>query len=318
MIRRYLTYLTPAIAGFFICIAFSALTGCATQQANRLLQEWPADIPIKTKISDIPFFPQEDYECGPASLAMLFHSADVHVSPKQLQEQVYLPGRKGSLQIEMLVASRRNGLVAYLLAPNLETILREVSAGNPVLIFQNVSLPIYPIWHYAVVIGFDRDRNVLILHSGRTSNLEMSLYTFERTWSRGGNWAMVALPPTHLPITALPDSYAESVAAVERVDSRIAQTAYETALKKWPNNRLIMLGAGNTAYTLKLLLNAENIYRNLVKMHPDFADGWNNLAQTLLDLGRRDDASFAIAKAVALGGIRMRQYYELELQINSK
>lgn len=317
MIRRYLAYSTPAMAGFFVCIVF-ALTGCVTQQANRLLLEWPVDIPAKIKISDIPFFPQEDYECGPASLAMLFQSAGVNVLPEQLQGQVYLPGRKGSLQVEMLVASRRNELVGYLLAPNLEFIFREVSAGNPVLIFQNLSLPIYPIWHYAVVIGFDRDRNVLILHSGRTPNLEMSFFTFERTWTRGGNWAMVALPPTRLPVTALPESYAGSVATIEHVNPRIAQTAYATALTQWPNNRLIMLGAGNTAYELKQLQGAENIYRNLVKVHPDFADGWNNLAQTLLDLGLRQEASFAIAKAVALGGIRMPQYRELERQINSK
>ena len=317
MIRRYLAYSTPAMAGFFVCIAF-VLTGCVTQQADRLLREWPADIPVKIIISDIPFFPQEDYECGPASLAMLFQSAGVNVLPEQLQEQVYLPGRKGSLQVEMLVASRRNELVGYLLAPDLEFIFREVSAGNPVLIFQNLSLPIYPIWHYAVVIGFDRDRNVLILHSGRTPNLEMSFFTFERTWTRSGNWAMVALPPTRLPVTALPESYAGSVATIEHVNPLIAQTAYATALTKWPNNRLIMLGAGNTAYELKQLQSAENIYRGLVKMHPDFADGWNNLAQTLLDLGLRQEASFAIAKAVALGGIRMRQYRELERQINSR
>lgn len=305
------------MAGFFVCVVF-ALTGCATQQVNRLLQEWPVGIPSKTQISNIPFFPQEDFECGPASLAMLFQSAGVHVLPEQLQEQVYLPGRKGSLQVEMLVASRRNKLISYLLAPNIETILREVSAGNPVLVFQNISLPIYPIWHYAVVIGFDRDRNLLTLHSGQTANLEMSLYTFERTWSRGGNWAMVALPPNRLPVTASPNFYAESVAGLERVDPRIAQFAYETALKKWPDNRLLMLGAGNAAYRLKQLQSAENLYQNLVNAHPDFADGWNNLAQALFDLGKKQEASFAIAKAVALGGIRLRQYQELERQINSK
>jgi hypothetical protein len=248
----------------------------------------------------------------------VFQSAGVYALPEQLQEQVYLPGRKGSLQVEMLVASRRNKLVSYLLVPKIETILREVSAGNPVLVFQNISLPIYPIWHYAVVIGFDRDRNLLILHSGRTANLEMSLYTFDRTWSRGGNWAMVALPPSRLPVTASPNFYAESVAGLERVDPGTAQIAYETALKKWPDNRLFMLGAGNAAYGLKQLQSAEHHYQNLVNAHPDFADGWNNLAQALFDLGKKQEASFAIAKAVALGGIRTLQYRELERQINGK
>lgn len=45
----------------------------------------------------------------------------------------------------MLVASRRNGLPAYPLKPKLEAVLREVAAGNPVLVFQNLSLPIYPV-----------------------------------------------------------------------------------------------------------------------------------------------------------------------------
>jgi hypothetical protein len=32
--------------------------------------------------------------------------------------QVYLPARKGSLQVEMLAAARRHGLVSYQLAPS--------------------------------------------------------------------------------------------------------------------------------------------------------------------------------------------------------
>jgi Flp pilus assembly protein TadD len=44
--------------------------------------------------------------------------------------------------------------------------------------------------------------------------------------------------------------------------------------------------------------------------HPASADAWNNLAQTLLELGRRDDAREAARRAVALGGPRVRTYRE--------
>jgi tetratricopeptide (TPR) repeat protein len=247
---------------------------------------------------------------------MVLQSAGLSVVPETLVEQVYLPGRKGALQVEMLAASRRYGLPAYPLQTQLDAVLREVAAGHPVLVFQNLSLPVYPVWHYAVVIGFDRDRNVLVLRSGRTQRLEMSLFTFERTWARGNYWSMVVLPTDQLPATAEPDAYAQSVAALERINPRAAQTAYATALARWPTHRALLLGAGNTAYALGALPAAA--FRNAVQHHPDYADAWNNLAQVLLDQGKKKEAAAAITRAVALGGERLAQYLDLQKQIGAK
>lgn len=307
----------PALAGVFLG-ALLLLGGCATPQISQLALDWPAGLPARVELTNIPFFPQEDYECGPAALAMVAHTAGVAVSPAQLVDQVYLPGRKGSLQLEMLAASRRQGLVAYPLAPQVEAVMREVAAGNPVIVFENLSLPVYPVWHYAVVIGFDRERNTLLLHSGRTERLEMSLYTFERTWKRGNYWAMVALAPARLPVTAQPDAYASSVAALERLDARAAQQAYSTALQAWPTHRAALLGAGNTAYSLGQLDHAVSAYLAATRLHPDFADAWNNLAQALLAQGQPGEASQAIARAVALGGVRLPRYLELQQEIDLK
>jgi tetratricopeptide (TPR) repeat protein len=284
---------------------------------SRLAQQWPVGVPAHAELTATPFFAQEDYACGPAALATVLQSAGVAVQPETLVEQVYLPGRKGSLQVEMLAASRRYGLPAYPLQAQLDAVLREVAAGHPVLVFQNLSLPIYPVWHYAVVIGFDRDRNVLVLRSGRTQRLEMSLFTFERTWARGQYWSMVVLPTDQTPVTAEPDAYAQSVAALERVNPRAAQTAYATALARWPTHRALLLGAGNTAYALGALPAATAAFGSAVEHHPDYADAWNNLAQVLLDQGKRREAAAAIAKAVALGGERLAQYRELQTQIEA-
>ena len=308
---------TPATAGFFV-LAVLFLSGCATPQVAALDQRWPEDIATKVELSHVPFFPQEDYECGPAALAMVAGAAGVQVLPEALVEQVYLPGRKGSLQQEMLAATRRQGLLAYPLSPRVEAVMREVAAGNPVLVFQNLAFPVYPVWHYAVVIGFDRERNVLVLHSGRTERMEMSLFAFERTWARTGYWAMVALAPGQLPATVEPGPYAVSAAALERVDPRAAQTAYAAALKLWPDDRAALLGAGNTAYAQGQPDAAIKAYRRAVDLHADFADAWNNLAQVLLEQGKRQEASQAIAKALALGGARLPRYQELELKINAK
>ncbi len=304
----------PVVTGVFVLAAL--LAGCATPQVATLDARWPADLPARMELSGVPFYPQEDYECGPAALAMVAGAAGVQVLPEALVEQVYLPGREGSLQLEMLITTRRQGLVAYPLSPHLEAVLREVAAGHPVVVFQNLSFSWYPVWHYAVVIGFDRARNTLVLHSGRTERMEMSLYAFERTWARAQYWSMVALVPARLPATADPNTYAASVAALERINPAAAQTAYASALHRWSNDRAALLGAGNTAYALGQRDAAAGAYRVAVRMHPDFAEAWNNLAQVLLELGQQPEASQAIAKAVALGGVRLPRYQELQLKIN--
>lgn len=304
----------PALAGVFVC-ALLVLGGCATPQVSQLSGAWPAELPAKVVLADTPFIAQEDYECGPAALAMVLQSAGLQVTAEQLVDQVYLPNRKGSLQIEVLAASRRNGLPGYVLAPQVDAVLREVAAGHPVLVFQNLSLPVYPVWHFAVVMGYDRERNTMLLHSGRTQAMEMSLYAFERTWERGGYWAMVALPTSELPATAQSESMARAIAALERVQPGAAQAAYRAALQKWPTQRALMLGAGNAGYALQQWETAETAYRLAAQAHPDFADAWNNLAEVLFQQGKRAQAQNAIDKAVALGGVRLPQYLELQKKI---
>jgi tetratricopeptide (TPR) repeat protein len=306
----------PSIAGALLLVVL-LLSGCATPQMASL-ERWPAGLPETAQISQVPFYPQDDYQCGPAALAMTAGAAGLRLTPEELVDQVYIPARKGSLQLEMLATGRRHGLLTYVIKPNMEALLREVAAGNPVIVLQNLSLPVAPVWHYAVVIGFDRASNTLTLHSGRTEKMEMSLFTFERTWSRGNHWAMLALPPTRLPATAAAEPYAASAAALERNAPRAAQAAYASALKVWPDHRTLWLGAGNSAYTLGQLDAALDAYRKLVALHPEFADAWNNLAQALLDQGQVREASAAISQAVSIGGGRLPRYLDLQKEIQAK
>lgn len=294
------------------------LAGCATPQMASLHRRWPDGLPAAANVNDVPFYPQEDYHCGPASLAMAASGAGFSLKPEDVLDKVYLPARKGSLQIEMLAAGRHFGLLSYRLKPDLKTLLQEVAAGHPVIVLQNLSLPISPVWHYAVVTGFDRERNTLTLHSGRTQDLEMSLYTFERTWERADHWAILILPPTKLPATADAGSYAAAVMAMELAAPAAAQSAYVTGLRKWPTHPTLLLGAGNTAYTLGRLDAALQAYRELTKQYPANADGWNNMAQTLLDMGKLEEAGIAIDRAITLGGERLPRYLELKREIHAK
>ena len=297
----------PAAEGAFLAAAL-LLTGCATPQVSALLAQPPAGLPPRVELAAVPFYPQEDYQCGPAALATALVHASVAVTPEDLVPQVYLPARKGSLQPEMLAAARRQSLVAYQLAPRLEDLLKEVADGTPVIVLQNLGFNIRPAWHYAVVVGYDLSSEELILRSGTTRRLTMPFGAFERSWAGSHHWAMLTLAPDRLPATAGEERYLASATALERVAPAAARRAYTTALERWPDNLVARIGLGNAAYALRDLGSAEAAYREATRRHPQSADAWNNLAQTLFELARRDEALAAARRAVEIGGPRLSQY----------
>jgi ABC-type bacteriocin/lantibiotic exporter with double-glycine peptidase domain len=188
------------LAGFLL----SLLAGCISlPQSGALRSEGALGLPPQIELETVPFFAQEEYQCGPAALAMAMNAAGVAATPDALSVQVYLPQRKGSLQVEMLASARRYGLLAYELAPELKDVLAEVAAGNAVIVLQNQGLwSFYPYWHYAVVIGYNLEKNQIVLHSGTRARRAMSLALFEFLWIDGQRWAMVALGPERLPASA--------------------------------------------------------------------------------------------------------------------
>jgi hypothetical protein len=298
------------LLGVFLLVL---LAGCATTpQTNTLLANRPADLPERAEVSGVPFFPQDAYQCGPAALATVLVKAGAATTPTQLSPKVYLPERQGSLQAELLGATRRYGMVAYRVKPALESVLREVAAGDPVVVLQNLRLKSVPQWHYAVLVGYDLARTRVTLRSGDVERREMPLDRFERSWADGEHWAIVVLPPERLPATATATEgdYLTAVAALERVSPTAAQRAYQTALARWPNSLVASIGLGNAAYALKDLGQAERAYRQAITQHPDSGDAWNNLAQVLADGGHLAEARAAAEHAILLGGPHRAQYQQ--------
>jgi tetratricopeptide (TPR) repeat protein len=269
------------------------------------------------ELATVPFHPQDDYQCGPAALASVLATTQSPVTPEALVDEVYLPARHGSLQAEMLATTRRHGRLAYPLAPRLTAVLQEVAAGNPVLVLQNLAFNFAPRWHYAVVVGYDRERGLLLLRSGRTRRLEISMVAFENTWERGGYWAMLALPPSRLPATADADTFVAAAVALERNDPAAAGAAYASALQRWPQNRLARLGLGNVAYRRGDLGAAAQAYREAAESDEGFADAWHNLAQVLYEQRDFGAARRAAGRAVAIGGPRAERYRQLQAEIDA-
>ncbi len=278
------------------------LAGCAsTPHTRSLTASPPAGLPEDVELVDVPFFPQEAYQCGPAALATLLQDQGIPVEPEALVPEVYVPARQGSLQAEMLAAARARGLVAYPLRPELDAILREVAAGRPVLVLQNLGLSWLPYWHYAVIVGYDLARGEIVLRSGLHERHVNGFARFEHTWRRAGRWAFVVTPPDKLPSTAQPLPWLQAAHALESTDqSATAAEAYATATRHWPDQAASWFGLANTHYALGRYAEAEIALRALLKREPGLAMAWNNLAHVLAARGCGAQARQAAARALRL------------------
>lgn len=291
-----------------------AITGCSglqplsTHTQSVLLQQKPLEL------VEVPFFPQEEFQCGPAALATVLNHAGQKTQPDELVPQVYLPERRGSLQTEMLVATRRHGLMAYTIQPNLEGLLSALNNGHPPLVLLNLSLPVYPMWHYAVVVGIDPQEYEITLRSGLNRREVMPVRTFLNLWERSSNWGFVVLNPDKpAPAFVTADAWLQSALGLERVNPGAASKAYQSGVVRWPKDSLLWFGLGNSQYATGNYRGAEKSFHQAVRLNSGFADGWNNLAEARFELKQKKLATEAAKRAVQLGG-KNQSLYEQTLK----
>ena len=285
--------------GALLAVMGLALAACTTPQTAALI-EAPGDLPSSAAVEDVPFFPQEDYYCGPAALATVLAWSGLPATPEELVDRVYTPERRGTLRSDVLAAARREGRLAVPVG-SLRDVMAEIAAGHPVLVFQNLSLSWYPQWHYAVAVGYDLERREITLRSGREAERVTSLDTFERTWERGDNWALVVLRPNQLPVSADKQAVLRAAAGLERVGlGPEAAAAYSGILTRWPGSFAALMGIGNVWYGDGDMAGAELAYRQAIDASPERAEAWNNLAYVLAAKGHRQDAVAAAREALRL------------------
>jgi len=299
--RKRCRLATGLIAGLLI------FNGCAAVSIKNWHQN-AAGLPAQYELNTVPFYPQDKYQCGPASLAMALDWSGLQITPDVLTPQVFTPSLKGSLQPAMVAAARRRGRLAYEIT-GANALLKEIAAGHPVIVLQNLGLSWIPVWHYAVAIGYDLNQEVIILHSGTMNRKMTALSTFENTWARSKYWGMVIMPPDRLPATAEEDSYVRAVLGLEKARQWTAAIAgYKTALSRWPQNLSAHIGLSNSFYALGNLTSAEEVLKKTTDRFPEEGIAFNNLAQVLWEQGKKQEALKAARHAVKLGGPLLEQY----------
>ncbi len=242
----------------------------------------------------VPFVPQDAYQCGPAALAMMLQWAGKPVSADALVDEVWLPERKGSLGIELRAAARSRGLMAYPVE-SADHLFQELQVNRPVLVMQNLALPSWPKWHFAVVTGYRDQGDTVVLHSGTAQSDTSHWNRFIRTWARADQWGFTLIAPGQLPASAEPEALLRAISPLpNNIDF------WPAAVEAFPQNGPLWFGYGNALWEQNKKTQARAAFEKAVRNEPELAAAWNNLAYAQMATGDKQDARKSICQALAL------------------
>lgn len=269
------------------------LSGCSSRS------DYSRKYKINKKVNfEVPFIKQDEFQCGPASLAMVMNFRGLQKSSEDLTAETFTPDKKGSFQSDMISSVRRNKLLAVTLN-SFKSLLTEVNAGNPVIVLQNLGLSWYPRWHYAVVKGFDLKNSEMILHSGNEKNMRLGFFTFRKTWNRSENWGLIILRPGEISATSSELEMVRAAAQLETLNFHPETIiSYESILKRWPESLGARIGLGNVFYSLNEFKKSVNVLKEASEKFPDSAEVWHNYALALKGNNQLKEAKIAAKAAI--------------------
>ncbi len=198
---------------------------------------------------------------------------------EQLSEQLILPGKGGTLQLDMDRVARQQGLVPYPLT-EFEQLFFWLDQGVPVLLFENLGLSWAPRWHYSLLRGYDLERQEAILSSGNHPYLRVSFNTLNNTWQRGGSWARVLLPPEHpAPSIGLREQLRQGQNLLSTGQTQAAVRLFERLAAQ--DQPLALIALGNHHYQQQEWELSQARYQQALALLPLNASLWFNYGQSL-------------------------------------
>ncbi len=261
----------------FIIVISLGLISCATSHFKN--KSWNNDVAklAPKKVLDVPFVAQDENYCGPASLAMIYNYLGENTNQFKVGDEIITPKAFGTFQTDMIASIRGEEFLA-LKNENFSNILKEVNDNRPVLVFLNLGFDWYPLWHYAVVVGYNLEDEVILLHSGKEKYKKQKFEYFYNNWRRANKWSVIVLKPGELASFGNPIDYVREGAHLE-VNGKIEKAikVYESVLKKYPNSGYALAGLGNAYFKMGDYVQSYDYLQKALNANPNLKQVRNNL-----------------------------------------
>jgi predicted double-glycine peptidase len=170
---------------FLFLLILSFLFSCA---GARTIKEFRA----ARLIENVPFYPQEMYQCGPASLATLLNYWGMHVTPEEVAAEIFSQSARGTLTIDMMLYAKRKDLQAIQYSGSLQDIKEKIDRGYPLIVLVDYGFWSYQQNHFMVLFGYNEEG--VIVHSGRERKKFVPLEDFLKPWEKTRFWTLLVTP----------------------------------------------------------------------------------------------------------------------------
>ena len=173
------------------CVA--GMAGCAGSVAPEVKR-----LPERVELSGT-FYRGQSFQSGPQVLASLLAQQGIVITPGLLEKPLHLPGGEAQLQQNMQNLAREYGMVVYPLDSNLVALLTQVAAGYPVMVRFSEGAAFGAETRYAILSGYDRNKQKVLLRAGMNRRELMSFSSFESALEKSGGWAVLIQKPSQIP-----------------------------------------------------------------------------------------------------------------------
>ncbi|SDS76990.1 hypothetical protein SAMN05216496_2379 [Pseudomonas sp. Z003-0.4C(8344-21)] len=180
-------------AALLIAVGAAVLTGCAGTVAPEVKR-----LPERVELSGT-FYRGEAYQSGPQVLASLLSQQGIVITPGLLEKPLQLPGAEDKLQRNMENLAREYGMLVYPLDSNLPALLTQVAAGYPVMVRFSEGSAFWAEPRYAILSGYDRNKQNVLLRAGMNRRQLMGFSAFESALEKSGGWAILIQKPSQIP-----------------------------------------------------------------------------------------------------------------------
>jgi ABC-type bacteriocin/lantibiotic exporter with double-glycine peptidase domain len=140
-------------------------------------------------IENVPFYPQDKYQCGPASLAGVMNYLGINITPEEISKEIYSESARGTLDIDMVLYPQKEGLIAVHYSGGMDDLKKNIDSGHPFIVLVDYGFSILKSNHFMVVIGYNKDG--VIVNSGKEKEKFILEEDFIRTWERTRFWTLL-------------------------------------------------------------------------------------------------------------------------------
>jgi predicted double-glycine peptidase len=170
------------------------LTSCASLTRGTVN---PADVPHERKVIEgVPFFAQEEYHCGPATLAGVLNFIGERTTPEAVAAKIFREDVRGSTTLDMALYPRTIGYDSRWYSGSMRDLRFAVDSGQPRIIFVDYGIGPVSSYHFMVVVGYDP--RGAIVNSGRDEHKLIAWASFMGPWERTGHWTLEIMPKGQL------------------------------------------------------------------------------------------------------------------------